>query len=144
MSYVETRAKHRTRHASAGLRLVGFAAAAASGCAGITEACTLIGCNSGVTVHLTSLPTSPFRIEVRTPANFGPVYVFECNGTTIPCQADVFFGDLIAERLFVTVIVGSASRQTEIDQITYTQSFPNGRRCGGACQNAVVTADVPG
>jgi len=144
MLNIESLAKLRARTASRTLRLVGFAAIAAAGCAEITEGCTLIGCNSGLTVHLTSLPASPFRIEVRTPASVGTAYVFECNGTTVPCQPDVFFGDLIAERLFVTVIVGSASRETEFDQVTYTQTFPNGRRCGGACQNAIVTADVPG
>lgn len=142
--FTYTRATFQTRNASTALRLVGFAAIVAAGCTGITEACTLIGCESGVTVHLASLPTSPFRIEVRTLSSFGTAYVFACNGTTTPCQSDVFFGDLIADHLFVTVIVGSASRETEIIQVTYKQTFPNGRRCGGACQNAVVTANVPG
>ena|SRR6185437_8914832 len=142
--FTNVRAKNRDRNAVTARFVVGLALIAAVGCSEITVGCTLLGCFSGLTVHLASVPATPYRIEVRTPGSFAAAYVFECNGTTVPCQSDVFFGGLIADQVFVTVIVGSASRQTDIGQVTYTQTFPNGRRCGGACQNAVVTANVPG
>jgi len=59
-----------------------------------------------------------------------------CSEITVGCTLLGCFSGL--------TVVGSASRETDIGQVTYTQTFPNGRRCGGACQNAVVTANVPG
>jgi hypothetical protein len=111
----------------------------------ISTVCTLIGCESGMTVHLASLPATPFRVEVRPAAGQGAVYVFECGSSApIPCGQDIFFTDLIADHVFITVTAGGISRETEVTTVTYTSHRPNGPNCGPDCRTAVVTAAAPG
>lgn len=104
--------------------------------------CTLIGCFTGTTVHLTTKPLTPFKIEVfANGSTSGPAYVFDCPNP-IQCGQDVGFPGLISDRLIVRVTVGTATRTTEIPNVTYSTSSPNGPKCGG-CQQATVTADPP-
>lgn len=110
----------------------------------ISTVCTLIGCESGITVHLASLPTAPFRIDVRPAGGQGASYVFDCGSAPATCQQDIFFADLIADHLFITVTVAGSSRDTEITTVTYTSHRPNGPNCAPDCRTAVVTALVPG
>jgi hypothetical protein len=126
-----------------GARTGSVALLAAIGCSDLTTACTLIGCESGVTVQLSALPSQPFRVELR--ASGGDVaYVFDCTADSSRCRQDIFFPGLIAERLFVTVRVGTASRVTEIAQVTYARRRPNGPSCPPDCATANVTAAIPG
>ena len=111
-------------------------------CSSPTRVCTLIGCESGVRVHLSALPSQPFRVEIGTPGS-DVAYVFDCTDDISRCRQDIFFPDLIADRLFVTVHVGTASRVTEIVQVTYTHSRPNGPNCSPDCQTADVIAAIP-
>ena len=111
-------------------------------CRAATDVCTLIGCTSGVRVHLSALPAQPFRIEITTNGN-DVAYVFDCTTDSSRCRQDVFFPDLIAVRLTVTVRVGTATRQTEIAPLIYKHSRPNGPNCEPDCQAADVTAFIP-
>lgn len=108
----------------------------------VRRVCTLIGCESGTTVHLPTLPPSPFRIEVRSPGEDDVAYVYECGATT-RCRQDVFFPNLIADHLFVVVSAAGRSRETEIIQIGYASSRPNGPHCEPDCRTAVITAQIP-
>jgi len=56
----------------------------------------------------------------------------------------MFFADLIADRLLITVTAAGASRDTEIAMVTYTSHRPNGPNCAPDCRTAIVNADVPG
>ncbi len=115
-----------------------------SSCSAIFESgCTLIGCESGVTVHLIVHPTAAFRVEVfaRSPDQ-QPAYVFDCPNAN-QCGQDIFFPGLVADHLFVRVWVGTSSRITEITQVEYHSSRPNGSDCPPDCRQATITADVP-
>lgn len=111
-------------------------------CSGVTQACTDIGCESGVKVHLSAMPTSPFRVELRTLTGQGVAYVYDCADAS-KCSQDIFFPGLITDHLIVTVHVGTAARDTDIPQMTYVSHRPNGPNCPPDCRIATVTADVP-
>ena len=113
-----------------------------SACSSITIGCTKIGCESGTTVHLASLPSGPFRIELRAGPPTGVAYVFECTDTA-SCRQDVFFPGMIADHFWVTVRAGAATRTTEIITVTYTVTRPNGPNCEPECRTALVTAQIP-
>ena len=121
------------------------AALGLTACGSLTgeRACTLIGCESGLTVHLATLPAAPFRVEVAPRAGVGqPVYVYEC-ATSAACGPNLFFPGFIAEQVVVTVRVGAAARTTTISQVTYERFRPNGPDCPPECLQSTVTAEVP-
>ncbi|HEY2375572.1 MAG TPA: hypothetical protein VGH98_06315 [Gemmatimonadaceae bacterium] len=104
--------------------------------------CTLIGCDSGLVVHLATMPTAPFRVEVRISPGDQAAYVFDCTDLT-RCSQDVFLNGLIADRATVTVIVGAASSTTTFNQIVYTTSQPNGPDCEPTCKQGTVQVSIP-
>jgi hypothetical protein len=105
--------------------------------------CTLLGCYDGIIVHLAAMPSGPFQIEARpTGAEGATAYVYKCD-QALPCQQDVFFSNLIADHIFVTVLTAGHRRETEIFPISYTTSHPNGPHCEPACRRATVTAQIP-
>jgi hypothetical protein len=124
-------------------RLITALALSSIGCSEITMGCTLIGCHSGLTVHLASLPSEPFRVEVKPRGASDVAYVFDCSIAT-QCRQDIFFAGLSADYVVVTVRVGAVTRDTEIVQVQYTRSRPNGPNCEPECLTATVTAQVPG
>lgn len=108
----------------------------------LTRVCTLIGCTSGTIVHLAALPSGPFRIEVRFPDSEDVASIYEC-GPATACRQDVFFPELVAYHLFITVKAGGSSRETEVFDIHYESSHPNGPDCPPDCRRAVITAPIP-
>ena len=111
-------------------------------CSGATMVCTQIGCESGITVHLASLPNGPFRVDVKPRGAADVAYVYECSDVA-HCRQDIFFAGLITDYLIVTVQVGAASRDTEAVQVQYASHRPNGPNCEPDCRTATVTAQVP-
>jgi len=105
--------------------------------------CTLIGCVSGLTVHLSSRPAGTYRVEVfaESPGQ-QPAYMYECT-VVANCAQDILFQDLIADRPIVRVTTTTGSRTTELPQVNYTVTYPNGERCGPTCRHATVTVEVP-
>lgn len=121
---------------------VSLAVCLTTGCHGITKGeCTLIGCDSGLTTHLLSMPSAPFRVEVSV-TGYPATYVYECADVT-RCSQDIFFPGLIADRASVTVIVGNKSVTTSINSIVYNVSRPNGPDCPPECKRATVPVGVP-
>ena len=104
--------------------------------------CTLVGCDSGTTVHLAALPSGPFQIAVRFPGVHDVAYIYDC-GPNAECRQDVFFPGLVAFRLYVTVTAAGRTRVTEVWQIPYTSSRPNGPHCEPECRRATITAQIP-
>ena len=109
----------------------------------IPVACTLIGCSSGVVVHLATPPTTTFRVQL-TPrgGTYGTTYAFDCPRAG-ECPQDIMFPDIITESARVTVTTPRGSRETEIQHVVYSSAHPNGPRCGPECRQARVTAEIP-
>lgn len=121
----------------------GLGVGALSGCTPF--ACTLLGCGSGLTVQLTSLPTDPYSVEVLIPGTQLLVHSYEC-GTDPWCRQEITFryrvGDPVLTHILVRVTTVSGSQFTEFPDVRYGKTYPNGRDCG-SCPDATVIAEVP-
>ncbi len=102
--------------------------------------CTLAGCNSGVTVQVTPLPTGPFRVEV-SPLGHPVSFVRDCEDPA-DC-AKIFFPSFIPEAVSVRVTTASDTVFVEIVQLEYREFRPNGPRCGPVCRNADLDIPLP-
>jgi hypothetical protein len=108
-------------------------------CNPITQACTLIGCDNGLAVRLSGTPAGPYRVEAWSELRIAP-QVFECAaGQTC---APVFFADFEGHDVTVRVTTAAGVRTQEFDGVEYETLYPNGRRCGGACEQATVTVQL--
>jgi hypothetical protein len=109
-----------------------------------TGVCSLVGyANPGLGVHLAQMPSEPFRIEVRSTAGTAIAVVYECTVLST-CVQDVWFG-LFAPRIpeyHITVRTASASAVTEVHDVVFAESEPNGVGCGKRYE-AKVTVAVP-
>lgn len=106
--------------------------------------CTLIGCTDGITVHLTTLPAGSYRVEILVGNGPGGLsYAYDCAGGP-GCQQDIFFPELVLDRIIVRVTTPLGSRDTEIANPVYVTSQPNGPDCSPTCRQASVTAQLPG
>lgn len=131
------------------LRRVGYYISAAlsltsCGVLGLTGDCTAIGCTSGLTVHLPVLPAGAYTIEVLVAGtgDGGPTYAYTCAGGP-QCRQDVFFPELVLSHPIVRVTTSVGSRLTEIPNLTYETSRPNGPDCAPECRTATITAQLP-
>ena len=132
--------------------------ASLGGCSGLWWGpCTLIGCRSGLRVHLVATPADPFRVELRTGSPTAqPAWVYDCPSPTLctdppegvaiispgGVQRGIFFPDFSGDHAFVTVVTGTSRRTTEVTAIEYHVSRPNGPHCPPACRNARITVDA--
>lgn len=110
---------------------------------GCSTGCSLVGCVSGLRVHLAALPTGAFQVAVLVDGvvQDAPAEA-TCAGTTV-CYQDILFTTTASERVSVRVTTATGSRVTEIANITYAKSRPNGSGCDPECRNATVTAQLP-
>ena len=125
--------------------LAGLALVITSACGIITpgDSCTLIGCNSGLTVHLNAKPAGTYKVEVfPLSSNQQPAYVYECSDTA-SCQQDIFFAGLIVSHPFVRVTTSVGTKTVEILTVNYVTSRPNGPSCDPECKQATVNVDIP-
>ncbi len=125
--------------------LAGLALLTATGCGviGPGDSCTLIGCNSGLTVHLSAKPTGAYKVEVfAVSPNQQPAYVYECS-TASNCQQDIFFAGLIVSHPFVRITTSTGTKTVEIATMNYVTSRPNGPGCDPECRQATVNVDIP-
>ena len=101
-------------------------------------ACTLIGCDNGLSVRFNRAPEGAFRIEATAP-NDPTVHAIDC-ASADTCM--MMFPGLVAEQVTVRVITqqGTVTQQFQPD---YDKLYPNGRRCGPACEQATVTVQLP-
>lgn len=117
---------------------------AGCGVLGLTGDCTLIGCFSGLTVHLPALPAGAYTIEVLVTGtgDGGPSYTYSCAGGP-QCKQDVLFPELILSHPNIRVTTSAGSRITEISNLSYDTVRPNGEHCTPTCRQATVTAELP-
>jgi hypothetical protein len=108
------------------------------------KVCTAAGCYTGLTVHLASKPTQPYRVEVSTDGGPTPytVYVYDCPNPQA-CTQDPTFPAFIPERLSVRITVGAASRLDESVRPNWATAQPNGPTCPPTCRQATITVALP-
>jgi hypothetical protein len=107
------------------------------------KVCTLIGCSSGLTVHLAARPVGTYRVEVFSSyPGQQPAYIYECSAIAT-CPQDIFFQDLIVDHPFVRVTTSVGTRTTEVTKVPYADFYPNGAHCGPPCRNATITVEIP-
>jgi hypothetical protein len=111
---------------------------AVSACGGAAY-CTLIGCDSQLTVALASAPTGPWRIDVV--GKFGESVAFDCPDSS-RCGTSASFRNFIPARATVTVTYGGRTGSSEVTP-SYAQVQPNGKDCGPICTQATVTVPLP-
>ena len=109
------------------------------GCNGIfgPGACTLVGCDSGLTVRLDRVPAGTFRIEAISPEG-APSQVYDCAGAGPQCAPEAVFRDFTPSQVTIRVTTASGT-VTQTFQPQYSENAPNGRECGPICRNATVT-----
>jgi hypothetical protein len=101
-------------------------------------ACTLIGCENGLSVQLSRPPVGAFRVEATLP-NDPAVLAIDCTNAT---SCLLMFPDLVAERVTLRLTTAEGTITQEF-QPRYEDLYPNGRRCGPACRQATVTIQLP-
>ena len=127
----------RARHSTAVVALV----LAANCSSDAVSVCPLLGCTSGLTVHLASLPVSPFRVEVTVSGYPDVLYSYDCTASP-RCSQDIFFPGLTADQVQVIVRVGNATRSTDAAP-SYVRSHPNGPNCPPECLSATISVLPP-
>jgi hypothetical protein len=127
------------------LRRSSFAVLACSlallgGC-GITGACTLIGCESGLFVQITGTPAGAYRVEAIG-AGSEVLHFVNCPSAEA-CAGGAVFRDFFPESVTIRVTT-AAGTTTQSVQPTYTDSQPNGPNCPPTCRQGSVTVALPG
>lgn len=103
-------------------------------------------------VRLTSVPTGPYSVEVLVPARGTglqhALYAHECAGGS-SCPHQFYFSQLFVSHpevfrshVWVRVTTIAGSLVTEVPNVNYVKTYPNGRRCPPPCPYATVTAEV--
>lgn len=110
-----------------------------AGCNSITHICTLMVCEDALNVAFDQAPAGPVRVEVFADGAATP-RVFDCADPAL-CPAGVYFTGLMAERVTVRVVTAGATYTQEFAPV-YETIYPNGRDCGGHCEQATVTMDL--
>ncbi|MDE0248199.1 MAG: hypothetical protein OXU69_00115 [Gemmatimonadota bacterium] len=133
----------RTPDPRRSLFLVALGLGALSGCSIFAPVdCTLIGCINGLTVGLTSPPTGPYSVELHVPGAEEPFHVYECDGGP-SCHHYIHSPRLNLKHVSITVTTVAGSVVTDVPNVEYQRTWPNGRHCPPPCVQATVTAEVP-
>ena len=101
--------------------------------------CTLIGCESGVMVQVTPLPTGPFRVEV-SPLGSLVSFVRDCEDPA--ACAKIFFPNFTPGEVSVRVTTTSDTVFVQVVQLEYRDFEPNGPGCG-LCRIADLDVTLP-
>jgi hypothetical protein len=124
----------RTSTLAGALALVAAAAAGCAPAASANRVCTMIGCESGLTVVLETAPQGPYRVEARAAGE--EVRVRECLSER-DCGR-IFFADFLPEEVTLEVIAGDARASHTVRPRVETVQ-PNGPECPPTCRQARVT-----
>jgi hypothetical protein len=129
-------------HRQIGLIFIAAVAGCGSGSGSDPQACTLIGCDSGIEVVLDQAPTAPYRVEAYTPSQ-QQRHVYRCEPSS--CPPRIMFSGFTPDRAIIEVIAQQDTSRHEVTP-SYVESRPNGPRCDPVCRNATVrlSADPSG
>ncbi len=104
------------------------------------RACTMIGCESGVAVDLSAMPSGAFSVEL-TPLPGGAPTLKQCT-TAAACGRSLFFAGVTADSVAVKLTTTAGTR-TMRARAEYVVSQPNGPQCDPTCRQARVAVQVP-
>lgn len=106
------------------------------------QVCTLIGCDSGVTVRLASQPAGAIKIEVfyQGPGSSEPAFVYDCAEN---CLQQVTFRGFTPDHPYVRITYGGLTRGTAVSNVSYTVSRPNGEDCEPECKQGTIDLPLP-
>lgn len=105
-----------------------------------TRACTMIGCESGVAVDLSALPSGAFSVEL-TPLPDGAPTLKQCT-TAAACGRSLFFAGVATDSVAIRLAT-SAGTRTVRARAEYVTSQPNGPQCDPTCRQARVAVEIP-
>lgn len=101
-------------------------------------ACTLIGCEDGLSVRFSRPPAGAFRVVATVPGGLA-VQPIDCADAST-CL--LMFPGLVAGEVTLRLVTAQGTL-TQQFQPRYQDVYPNGRRCGPACRQATVTIQLP-
>jgi hypothetical protein len=121
--------------------LLPFLALALTACSDHLQlVCTLIGCDSGLEIQVSPLPTTPFRLEASAPG-YSAVYTQECTDP-VNCTR-IFLPEFTPDVVRIRVIAGADTTFVEATNPEYTAVRPNGPDCPPICRIGHVTVVLP-
>ncbi len=116
----------------------------ATACDSADGPCTLLGCTSGILVHLETAPVGDFTVELSTVGpDQPPVLTGACPVGPAGCATDRIFPGVTATHVWVRVTTTGGTVLHEIDSVMYEEHRLNGPRCGVTCRTAEVTVGLP-
>jgi len=133
------------RLARIGQRCSATALLAVVGCGSSDITCPLLPDRTGLTVQLASAPIGAFTVEVIVSASPPvPTYVYVCDGG-VSCRgvSAVYFPGLVPASASIRVTTTVGTRITNNARVTYTDSYPNGRRCEPRSTTGTVVVPLP-
>lgn len=99
-------------------------------------ACTLIGCEDGLSLTIENPPPQLQRVELALPD--GRVHAVDCAQPEHCASPFLFVPHVRATEATVRIVAPGGTREVQIAP-SYQPQYPNGRRCGAACTQARVT-----
>lgn len=110
-----------------------------AGACRLNEACTLIGCNDGLSVQLEGAPPGPWTISVSAQ---GVTHAKDCPAGG-NCGGMMFFEEF--EPSVVNVTVTRETNTVTYNNLVPTQRTvqPNGPHCGPSCNQPFVKVQPP-
>lgn len=99
------------------------------------QACTMIGCEDGLTVRAEGSPAGPYRIEIR--AEGEETQVHECSSAS-EC-GEIFLIGFLPDEVTVEVVAEDGRRVSRTVRPEYEALQPNGPGCPPTCRQARVT-----
>lgn len=123
-------------------RLLVAGTALLAGCNVLPTACTLIACESGLTIQVSN-PRLPPTYQVELDLPDGTTLVRACAAAT-PCGGGVFFEGVTPATATVRFIVEGGVTHQQTVTPTYQNHRPNGAGCPPVCRQGTAAIQVPG
>ncbi|MDB4888985.1 MAG: hypothetical protein JWL61_840 [Gemmatimonadetes bacterium] len=101
--------------------------------------CTLIGCDSGLTIQFATVPTAPIHIDATSADGGNRTY--DCEKNT-GCGIPTILKDYVPQNVTLTVTYQGRTTTTTV-RPSYNESTPNGSGCGPACRSATIPLSLP-
>lgn len=104
--------------------------------------CTVIGCNDGLLVRLSTQPTGPFQVELLVAGALQPAPPEATCIVATGCITGILFRTVATDLVVVRVTTSVGTRDTAYPRLQYITSSPNGKGCGPTCRSVTVTANI--
>lgn len=112
------------------------------GCSTADKACTLIGCNDGLSVTFKGSPPENFTLRLKADGQADINVTCPGGSTQFTCLPDrVMINNYTPTQVDVTYTAGDKTLTRSFTP-SYTSSEPNGPGCGPVCRQASVELDL--